>query len=185
MASTSHARLVEVPNACSPARCHSRRPAKASTPRGSDPVGAVRAGGALAAVVPNDSALPICVAGAALVATLAGLTAWVLITDRWVRNATRNAPWSRDEWRELEQSFWAYVNRGSQATPHPSSDSDEQRRTNPTASRRRAWAIPQLTAQRSLPERPVATILIGDEARLNCLERLMASTAFWRNAGGS
>jgi hypothetical protein len=49
---------------------------------------------------------------AAVVATLSGLAAWTLVTDRRAQYSTdlpRHVAWDPRQWAEFERAFWSYV----------------------------------------------------------------------------
>jgi membrane associated rhomboid family serine protease len=79
----------------------------------------------LAAAVHSGSPLLISLAAVALVGGCAGLAAWVAIYDRGARRRVRDLPWSAEQWREFEQSFWAHVSARSDSRPRQQRPHDE------------------------------------------------------------
>jgi hypothetical protein len=69
--------------------------------------------GALAAAAHTRSPALIAVAAVAMVGSIAGMAAWVVLSDRRARQPVRHVPWRDYEWSEFERLFWDYVQRRS------------------------------------------------------------------------
>jgi len=57
---------------------------------------------------------------ATVVATLAALTAWTLLSERFAQHSAepvRHVAWHPRQWAEFEHAFWSYVDGPSDAPP--------------------------------------------------------------------
>jgi hypothetical protein len=72
--------------------------------------------GALVAASHSNSIALISLAALALIASIAGFGAWLVITDRKARMPMR-LPLSDADWRRFERSFWTHVRRCAELPP--------------------------------------------------------------------